>query len=164
MGSKDWEGAAASEPISEGVSKWGNICSTQNTREWRKGDTDPTAWVCSIQAKISCQKHKQSPRDFSQRCLEGAHSSCSPTALGFFHCHGSCSYTEFLIMFLPQATASPAHTSQWTKRCLEASSEAVGMHYKERQVRRWNGNRKKRLWAMPSLLSTSSLYGRLLSA
>lgn len=119
------------------------------TQESEERDTlkkeTPTAWVCSIQAKISCQKHKQGLRDLFQSCLEGAHSSCSPTALGFFHCHGSCSYTEFLIMFPPQATASPAHTSQWTKRCFEASSEAMGMHYKERQVRRRNGNRQKRL-------------------
>lgn len=63
----------------------------------------------------------------------------------------SCTSSEGASLLLPQSGASAAHTGHWTrKRCLEASSEAMGMHYRERHVRR--GIKKKNIWAMLSLL------------
>lgn len=72
------------------------------------------------------------------------------------HCSSICSCTSWGgSLLLPQSTASAAHTGHWTrKRCFEASSEAMGMHYRERHVRR---GIKKKIWAMLSLLYPQSL-------
>lgn len=133
---------------------------------WR-GTLKSTTWICSIQDKISCQRDKAGPLDISlswssQICPKPGHSprvanvGMPPADLqlqAFSSC--SCTSSDGASLLLPQSTASTAHTGHWTrKRCLEASSEAMEMHYRERHVRR--GIEKKNIRVMLSLLPSGS--------
>lgn len=69
---------------SENVSNWRNtyLFHTELERGKTEGDTNPTAWVCSIQVKISCQRVKAGPHELSPRAAWRWHSSCPPAAPG----------------------------------------------------------------------------------
>lgn len=135
------------QAASKSISNWGNVFVSQSVRQGRWRGTLKSQHLGLQHSRQNLLPEGQSrPLDIPPADLQLQAPSRQKQLLLHKLWGGS--------LFLPQSGASAAHTGHWTrKRCLEASSEAMGMHYRERHVRR--GIKKKNIWAMLSCLYPS---------
>lgn len=146
------------QAASKSISNWGNVFVPECDRWKMERDTKfPPPGSAASKTKSPARGTKQGPWIFLPELPTLVFSllTCS-SRLPHGSSSCSCTSSEGASLLLPQSPASTAHTGHWTsKRCLEASSEAMGMHYRERHVRR--GIKKKNIRAMLSFLYPQSL-------